>query len=218
VDLRPFDRDHLPLVDSWFQDPETQRWLGGPDWPRMMLDLSDALFGEFRGAQETGCYRFLAWDKDVPVGYVDCGTFDRWTTWEGGAEGRGVVGVIDEPSGAIAYVIDPAQRRKGYGAEMILALIGMDALDNVTLFAAGIEPENTASVRCLLSAGFRPLDPVRDWEGIVYYARRARNGRQVQGFESTTQEVVSLLDERKIPHSQPNDIHVLVGRRRPDPH
>jgi RimJ/RimL family protein N-acetyltransferase len=114
----------------------------------------------------------LAWDKDVPVGYVDCGTFDRWATWEGGPGGRGVVDVIDEPSGAIAYVTDPAQRRKGYGAQMILALMAMDALDHVSLFAAGIEPENTASVRCLLSAGFEPLDPTADWEGIVYYARR----------------------------------------------
>jgi hypothetical protein len=42
----------------------------------------------------------------------------------------------------------------------------------VSLFAAGTEPENTASVRCLLSAGFQPLDPAGDWEGIVYDARR----------------------------------------------
>jgi RimJ/RimL family protein N-acetyltransferase len=138
----------------------------------MVLELSHAPLGEFRGAQETGSFGFLAWDKNVPVGYVDCGTFDRWTTWEGGPGGRGVVGVIDEPSGAIAYVTDPAQRRMGYGTEMIQALMAMDVLEHVSLFAAGIEPENTASVRCLLSAGFRPLDPATDWEGIVYYAKR----------------------------------------------
>ena len=172
MDLRPFVRDELRLVESWFQDPETQRWLGGPDWPRMALKLSHAPLGEFRGAQEMGSFQYLAWDKDAPVGYVDCGTFDRWATWEGGPGGRGVVDVIDEPSGAIAYVVDPAQRRRGFGAEMILALMEMDALEHVTLFAAGIEPENTASVQCVLSAGFRSLDPVPDWEGIVYYARR----------------------------------------------
>jgi RimJ/RimL family protein N-acetyltransferase len=172
VELRACGREQLSLVEPWFQDPETQRWLGGPDWPQRALKLADAPLDEFRGAQETGSFRFLAWDRDVPVGYVDCGTFDRWTTWEGGPGGRGVVGVIDEPSGALAYVTDPAQRRKGYGAAMILGLMAMDALEHVSLFAAGIEPANTASVRCLLSAGFQPLDPAADWEGIVYYARR----------------------------------------------
>jgi RimJ/RimL family protein N-acetyltransferase len=162
----------LPLVEPWFEDPETQRWLGGPDWPRMALALADAPLGESRGAQETGRYRFLAWDKDVPVGYVDCGTYDRWATWEGDPGGRGVVSVIDEPSGGIAYVTEPTLRRRGYGVDMILSLMRVPALVHVSLYATGIEPENTASVQCLLSAGFHPLDPVPDWEGIVYYARK----------------------------------------------
>jgi hypothetical protein len=55
---------------------------------------------------------------------------------------------------------------------MTLSLMRMPQLVQVSLFAAGIEPENTASVQCLLSAGFHPLDAVSDWEGIVYYARR----------------------------------------------
>jgi hypothetical protein len=54
---------------------------------------------------------------------------------------------------------------------MVHALMAMPAFEHVALFAAGIEPGNLASVRCLLSAGFGPLDPVTDWEGIVYYAR-----------------------------------------------
>jgi RimJ/RimL family protein N-acetyltransferase len=172
VTLRPFGRDQLPLVEPWFEDPETQRWLGGPGWPRMILDLAHAPLGEFRGAQETGRHEFVAWDEDVPVGYVDCGTFDRWATWEGGSGGRGVVGVIDEPSGSIAYVTDPAMRRRGYAVEMVLSLMRVSSLMHVSLFAAGIEPENIASVHCVTSAGFQPLDPVPDWEGIVYYVKR----------------------------------------------
>jgi RimJ/RimL family protein N-acetyltransferase len=81
-------------------------------------------------------------------GYVDCGTFDQWPTWEGGSDGRGVMSVIDEPSGAIAYVIDPALRRRGYGTDMILTLLKVPEVEHVVLFAAGIEPENIASVRC----------------------------------------------------------------------
>jgi ribosomal protein S18 acetylase RimI-like enzyme len=172
VELRPFGRDQLPLVESWFEDAETQRWLGDQRWPGMMLDLADAPLSDFRGARETGRHQFLAWDDSAPVGYVDCGTFDRWTTWEGGPDGRGVLSVIEEPSGSMAYVIDPARRRRGHGVDMILTLMKSPALGDVQLFSAGVEPENTASVGCLRSAGFQPLDPVSDWEGIVYYARR----------------------------------------------
>jgi hypothetical protein len=35
-----------------------------------------------------------------------------------------------------------------------------------------IEPDNVASVRCALSAGFTPDDPEPDGEGIAYYVRR----------------------------------------------
>jgi hypothetical protein len=45
-------------------------------------------------------------------------------------------------------------------------------LGHTQRFAAGIEPESAASVRCLLTGGFAPLDTAPDWEGIVYYARR----------------------------------------------
>jgi hypothetical protein len=46
----------------------------------------------------------------------------------------------------------------------------MPELAHVELFAAGIEPENAASAGALRKAGFQPLDPEPDWEGIVYYA------------------------------------------------
>ncbi|HEY2215250.1 MAG TPA: GNAT family N-acetyltransferase [Acidimicrobiales bacterium] len=172
LELRPFVADQLHLVESWFEDGETQRWLGGPDWPGLMLKLADRPLGEFRGALETGRYHFLAWDGDTPVGYIDFDTYDRWATWEGGVDGRGVVDIIDLPSGAMAYVVDPDQRQMGNGAQMVQALMEIPDLSHIRLFAAGIELENAASVQCLLAAGFEPLDPVPDWEGIVYYARK----------------------------------------------
>jgi hypothetical protein len=97
--LRPFERRDLPLAEPWFLDADTQRWLGGPLWPRQMLDLAERPLGEFRGATEAGRYRWLAWDDGRAVGYVDCGTYDRWTTWEGGPGGRGVTSVIPVPAG-----------------------------------------------------------------------------------------------------------------------
>ena len=167
----PFERNHLPLVEPWFRDPDTQRWLGGPAWPAQMLDLAARPLGEFRGAIETGRYRWLAWDRDTAVGYIDCGTYDRWTTWEGGPGGRGVVDTIPIAAGSIGYVVDPGRRREGYCAAMIAAVMATPVLDHVELFVAGIEPANAGSNGCLLKSGFRPLDPRPDWEGIVYYAR-----------------------------------------------
>jgi hypothetical protein len=49
--------------------------------------------------------------------------------------------------------------------------MGRPELAHIALFAAGIEPANAASVGCAVKAGFQPLDPEPDWEGIVYYAR-----------------------------------------------
>jgi len=171
VQLRPFTRKQLPLVEPWFADGDTRRWLGGPAWPRQMLDRADRPLGEFRGAAETGRHRWLAWDQGTAVGYVDCGTYDQWARWEGGPGGRGVIGVIPVPAGSISYVVDPALRRRGYCAAMVTAVMAMPELEDIRLFVAGVEPANAGSVGCLRKTGFQPLNPEPDWEGVVYYAR-----------------------------------------------
>jgi len=168
LQLRPFERKHLPLVEPWFADAATRRWLGGPGWPRLMLDRASRPLGEFRGASETGRYRWLARDQGAAVGYIDCGTYDRWATWPGG---RGVRGTIDVPAGSISYVVDPALRRRGYCAAMVDAVLAAPELEHIELFTAGVEPANAGSVGCLRKAGFEPLDPEPDWEGVVYYSR-----------------------------------------------
>ena len=170
--LGPFGSDQLPCVEPWFQDVETQKWLGGPGWPSLILDLADKPLGEFRGAVETGRYAWLAWDGDRPVGLIDCGTTDRWTKWEGGPSGRGVIATIPVPSANISYVVAPAARRCGYGRAMVLELLDTPDLAHIKLFAAGIESGNVASIRFARSAGLDPLSPKPDWEGIVYYVKR----------------------------------------------
>jgi RimJ/RimL family protein N-acetyltransferase len=135
-----------------------------------MLDLAGRPLGEFRGAAETGRHRWLAWAGDTAVGYIDCGSYDRWTTWEEGPAGSGVTDAIGVPCASIAYVVDPALRRRGYATAMITAVMTMPELARIELFTAGVEPANAASAGCLLKAGFRPLRPDPDWEGIVYYA------------------------------------------------
>jgi RimJ/RimL family protein N-acetyltransferase len=170
--LGPFGRPQLALVEAWFDDADTRRWLGGRSWPGLMLDLADQPLGEFRGAKETGRHRWLSCDGGRPVGYIDCGTYDRWTTWEGGPAGRGVVATLEVPAGSLSYVVDPVLRRRGYATAMVRAAVDRPELKHVDLFAAGVEPDNLASIGCLLKAGFGVLDPTPDWEGIIYYGLR----------------------------------------------
>jgi RimJ/RimL family protein N-acetyltransferase len=170
--LQPFEAGQLHLVEPWFNDAETQRWLGGPQWPRQMLDLMTRPLGEYRGARETGRFRWLAWEHEEAVGYIDCGTYDRWTTWEGEEGGQGVIAVIAVPSASITYVVDPALRGRGHCTGMIEELMRQPELAQIRLFGAGVEPDNLPSVGCLVSAGFEPLGVEPDWQGMLYYVSR----------------------------------------------
>ena len=67
---------------------------------------------------------------------------------------------------------------------MITRLLAQPELDEVTLFGAGVEPDNVASVRALIGAGFHPLDPEPDFEGIVYFVRQQEGRRSSLGRPS----------------------------------
>jgi RimJ/RimL family protein N-acetyltransferase len=175
--LRPFRRCQLPLTDRWFADADTRRWLGGPGWPALVLDLDERPLDEYRGAAETGSYNWLAWEGDTAVGYAGCGTYDRCTTWDGSPDGRGVVRTLHVPTANISYAVDPALRRQGYGTSVIAAMLTCPQLAHISLFVAGVEPANAGSISCLLKNGFQPLDPTPDWEGTVYYAKRRPPGQ-----------------------------------------
>jgi RimJ/RimL family protein N-acetyltransferase len=170
VTLRRFSRQDLPAVAAWFLDPDTRRFLGGPDWPGLML-AREGLVGEtFRGATQTGAYRYIARAGGQPFGYVDCGTFDRCTVY-GGEDPHGpvILETLEVATGAIAFVVDPERRRRGLGRAMIAALPGRLELRHVELFEAGVEPENIASRRCLEAAGFRLRSEHPDFEGMLQY-------------------------------------------------
>ncbi len=176
VTLRAFTREDLAAVGSWFRDSETVRWLGGPEWPALMLARADQVVGEeFRGAIQTVAYRYLAEQEGRAIGYVDCGTVDRCTVYAGdGPDGPIITDTIDVATGSIAFVVDPALRRRGLGRAMITALTHRPELGLVELFEAGVEPENTPSQRCLMAAGFRLCSPEPDFEGMLLYYRARR--------------------------------------------
>lgn len=174
VNLRPLTRADLPVIPPWFEDPDTRRFLGGPDWPAAMLEHSiRAVATMFRGARQTGAHHYLALMADAPVGYIDCGTFDRCTVYGGEGPGGPITPeTIDASTGSIAFAVDPAHRRQGLATAMIRALIEQPALTAVQLFEAGVEPDNHDSRRALDAAGFRPRSRRPDVEGMLYWRAR----------------------------------------------
>jgi RimJ/RimL family protein N-acetyltransferase len=147
VVLRSLTDTDLAAITPWFEDPDTRRFLGGPEWPAAMLAQADGSVGTtFRGAQQTGAYHYLALATGTPVGYIDCGTFDRCTVYDGeGPDGPIITESIDIATGSIAFVIDPQRRRRELGSAMICALFARPELAGVELFEAGVEPENAPS-------------------------------------------------------------------------
>jgi RimJ/RimL family protein N-acetyltransferase len=127
----------------------------------------------FRGARQTGAHHYLALTADAPVGYIDCGTFDRCTVYGGEGPGGPITPeTIDASTGSIAFAVDPAHRRQGLATAMIRALIEQPALTAVQLFEAGVEPDNHDSRRALDAAGFRPRSRRPDVEGMLYWRAR----------------------------------------------
>ena len=179
VVLRRLTTQDLPAIVGWFQDPDTSRFLGGPDWPAAMLAHAERAVGtDFRGARQTAADHFLALADEVPVGYVDCGTFDRCAVYGGeGHDGPIILETIDAITGAIAFTIDPARRREGLATQMIRALIDHPDLSTVELFEAGVDPENHVSRRTLEAAGFHLRSPEADCEEMLYYELRAPGRR-----------------------------------------
>jgi hypothetical protein len=74
-----------------------------------MLAIANRSIGTtFRGATQTGAHHYLGLAGGTPVGYIDCGTFDRCTAYDGeGPDGPIITETIEALTGSIAFVIDP---------------------------------------------------------------------------------------------------------------
>jgi RimJ/RimL family protein N-acetyltransferase len=163
VRLTPLTAALACAVEPWFTDPEVIRWLGPPRWIHQALAvLSTPVEDELsHGRRVLGAHGWVALDATgAPVGYVGGDVYDRWH--------HGTV-TDDVPSMGLAFVIDPARRRQGWGLALLEAVLAHPELTRVAVFFAGIEPGNTASSALAARAGFLPVDEQPDEEGIVYW-------------------------------------------------
>lgn len=120
--LRPGD---LPNIEGWFDDPDTQRWLGGRDWPRRLLQL----------AQATDRFALLFDQSGDPVALLD---LER----------------DDDSTAAIALVVAPTQRRRRIAATLLRSLFSLQETRDVVAIFGEVEVGNVASERLLRAAGF----------------------------------------------------------------
>ena len=174
VRLVPFEPEHLLAVLPWFDDPDTRRRLGGPEWPERELVLRNAARDEeFRGRRVLRSHTFVALDDDGRlVAQVGGDVYDRWTVWDPAAER--VVSTDPRRSMGAAYVVAPGCRGRGYGSATLRALVDAPETADVELFVLGIEPDNAASLGAAAAAGFTPLTTEPDAEDVVYVRRERR--------------------------------------------
>ncbi|MGY1699920.1 GNAT family N-acetyltransferase [Geodermatophilus sp. SYSU D00766] len=168
VRLAPFEPEHLPGLLPWFDDPETQRRLGGRDWPAREFALRSTVWtDEFRGRRVLRSCTFVALDDDgVVVAQVGGDVYDRWTVWDPATER--VLATDPRRTMGAAYVVAPSRRGRGIGAATLRALVAAPETADVEQFVLGIEPDNTASLRAAAAAGFTALTTEPDAEDVVY--------------------------------------------------
>ena len=122
---RSFRRDDLPVIEAWFADSETRRWLGDREWPRRLLDL----------ARGPGRFAILFTLGDHPVVLLD---LER----------------VSDGTAAFAVVVSPTHRREGFASSAIASVFEMPEASGVREIVAEVEHGNTAASRLVRSLEF----------------------------------------------------------------
>jgi len=124
--LRPLLERDLARLRDWFDDPESRRRLGG------ILDLT-RWFAYVQS--QPSYYAWLALDGSTPVGFAF---------------------LEINPAGiaAIALLVAPGLRRRGYGVAILRAVLALPEVHGLRAVEAGVEHDNAASIACFRAAGF----------------------------------------------------------------
>jgi RimJ/RimL family protein N-acetyltransferase len=134
--------EDLAIVEPWFDDPETQRWLGDREWPRRLLRL----------ARQPGRFALLYALTDHPVGLLDV------ELYEGG-------------KAAVAVLVSPEHRGQGVATSILRSVFDLPQTRGVEEVVGEVEVGNSAGERCVRAAGFTVLDAPTD-EGFLRFALR----------------------------------------------
>jgi RimJ/RimL family protein N-acetyltransferase len=139
---RLLQADDLAIVEPWFDDPETQRWLGDREWPRRLLWLT----------RQPGRVALLYALADDPVGLLDIELYD------GG-------------KAAVAVLVSPEHRGQGVATSILRSVFDLPQTRGVQEVVGEVEVGNSAGEHCARAAGFVLLDAPTD-EGFLHFVLR----------------------------------------------
>lgn len=147
--------EHFPLIEVWFDDMETQKYLGGRNWLYNSIELMTNSIGvEFHENIVTARYVWTVFESKNPVALIDIELYDNKTA-------------------GFAFVVTPEKRNQGIGRKVLLLLKNRPELTDIRILIGGVEPKNTPSRKCLEKAGFK-IENIPDDEGMLRVKRRLR--------------------------------------------
>lgn len=142
----------LPLVEDWYDDPETIRFVYGRQGIRGEIELMRTMPGrEFRGTVVLSRHDWVFFQKEKAVGLLGVETYENGTA-------------------SFIFVVAPDERGKGIGTRILSYLNDIPELKSTHEFVAGVEPENVPSIRSLEKAGF-VIGTEPDEEGYLPVAK-----------------------------------------------
>ena len=154
--FEPLTSKLVAIVEPWFDDPETIRYLGRRDWvQRALLLVRQAPGAEFKGNIVLSRHAWVVFDQtNQPVGLIDIEPYNNGTA-------------------GMAFVVAPQVRGHGIGRRMLLDLGGQPELKAVHTIIGGVEPENISCRICLTKAGYM-VAAEADEEGMLRVEKKLR--------------------------------------------
>lgn len=152
--FEPITPDVIPEIEPWFEDSETQRYLGDKTWlHRTLTLLREAPGVQFRGRRVLARHVWVVREAGHAVALVDVEPYDDGTA-------------------GVALVVAPWRRGQGVGRRILRMLDRQAELSAVACYIGAIEAGNAAAKGCVVGAGFEVAEE-EDEEGMLRISRRA---------------------------------------------
>ena len=131
----------LRILQSWFDDAELKKRLGG------LLPLQ----------------RYFDYVQSEP-------NYFAWTAMEGETSiGALFLQVQTHEPTSFGFLVDPAVRSCGYGRSLLRKLMVQPEVARIEKWRVGVESDNLASQRCMQAVGFMLESDVEDEDGFLQY-------------------------------------------------